>query len=298
MNAADGELLHVGIVVLVKALSILKQGEVGYQMTVMVDIDWVGTKTNKRPISYFDLRGRSTSFQHLETRRQFMMSWDVRYEATRSRGSGISSGVPGGIACGLVWGSWRVTGDKEFADKNVTALSNAAVSCDVHFLAQACLPLLPLPSFSFLSNLPRLHPQTHHCHHHRDWDTTMALTISNLLAIEFKRTEPLSLNRGLSDCMLKVYGEPPDNYLDDLRIFDELRADIVNLEPHQNALDRLLKYVTDSLCVCGPRWSQHLFQHGALTLIGEVISNSLRTFFFPADTMHSLCSPAQDSLSM
>ncbi|KAF9937896.1 pH-response regulator protein palA/rim20 [Modicella reniformis] len=70
----------------------------------------------------------------------------------------------------------------------------------------------------------------------------MTLAISNLLAINFKRTEPLSMTQGLSDCMLKVYGEPSDKYADDLRIFDELRADVVNLEPHQNVLDRLIKY--------------------------------------------------------
>ena len=51
------------------------------------------------------------------------------------------------------------------------------------------------------------------------------------------------MTNGLSDCIMRVYAEPPDNHLNDLRIFDELRADIVNLEPHQSALERLIKYV-------------------------------------------------------
>ncbi|KAI7827435.1 BRO1-like domain-containing protein [Gamsiella multidivaricata] len=70
----------------------------------------------------------------------------------------------------------------------------------------------------------------------------MALTISNLLAIDFKKTESLSMTKSLSDYISMSYAEHPDNYQDDFRVLDELRADIVNLEPHQNALNRLLKY--------------------------------------------------------
>ncbi|KAF9114815.1 pH-response regulator protein palA/rim20 [Mortierella sp. AM989] len=71
----------------------------------------------------------------------------------------------------------------------------------------------------------------------------MAATMSNLLAIDFKRTEPLSMTKSLSDYISTSYAEHPDAYQDDFRVLDELRADIVNLEPHQNALNRLLKYV-------------------------------------------------------
>ncbi|KAF9181542.1 pH-response regulator protein palA/rim20 [Haplosporangium sp. Z 767] len=66
--------------------------------------------------------------------------------------------------------------------------------------------------------------------------------MSNILAIDFKRTEPLSMTKSLSDYILTSYAEHPDTYQDDFRVLDELRADIVNLEPHQNALNRLLKY--------------------------------------------------------
>ncbi|KAG0080018.1 pH-response regulator protein palA/rim20 [Linnemannia elongata] len=66
--------------------------------------------------------------------------------------------------------------------------------------------------------------------------------MSNLLAIDFKRTETLSMTKALSDYISTSYAEHPDTYQDDFRVLDELRADIVNLEPHQNALNRLLKY--------------------------------------------------------
>ncbi|CAO3564907.1 unnamed protein product [Mortierella alpina] len=70
----------------------------------------------------------------------------------------------------------------------------------------------------------------------------MAAAASNILAIDFKRTEPLSMTKSLSEYISTSYAEHPDTYQDDFRVLDELRADIVNLEPHQNALNRLLKY--------------------------------------------------------
>ncbi|KAF9964276.1 pH-response regulator protein palA/rim20 [Mortierella alpina] len=70
----------------------------------------------------------------------------------------------------------------------------------------------------------------------------MAAVTSNILAIDFKRTEPLSMTKSLSEYISTSYAEHPDTYQDDFRVLDELRADIVNLEPHQNALNRLLKY--------------------------------------------------------
>lgn len=51
------------------------------------------------------------------------------------------------------------------------------------------------------------------------------------------------MTKSLSDYISTSYAEHPDTYQDDFRVLDELRADIVNLEPHQNALNRLLKYV-------------------------------------------------------
>ncbi|KAF9412101.1 Rhophilin, Rho GTPase binding protein, partial [Podila epigama] len=67
-------------------------------------------------------------------------------------------------------------------------------------------------------------------------------TSSNILAIAFKKTEQLSMTKSLSHYISTSYAEHPDTYQDDFRVLDELRADIVNLEPHQNALNRLLKY--------------------------------------------------------
>ncbi|KAG0342357.1 pH-response regulator protein palA/rim20 [Podila horticola] len=66
--------------------------------------------------------------------------------------------------------------------------------------------------------------------------------VSNILAVEFKKTEQLSMTKSLSEYISTSYAEHPDTYQDDFRVLDELRADIVSLEPHQNALNRLLKY--------------------------------------------------------
>lgn len=78
----------------------------------------------------------------------------------------------------------------------------------------------------------------------RQLDKEQKGAMSNLLAIDFKRTETLSMTKALSDYISTSYAEHPDTYQDDFRVLDELRADIVNLEPHQNALNRLLKYVS------------------------------------------------------
>ncbi|KFH63495.1 hypothetical protein MVEG_10904 [Podila verticillata NRRL 6337] len=66
--------------------------------------------------------------------------------------------------------------------------------------------------------------------------------LSNILAVEFKKSEQLSMTKSLSEYISTSYAEHPDTYQDDFRVLDELRADIVSLEPHQNALNRLLKY--------------------------------------------------------
>ncbi|KAI1291400.1 pH-response regulator protein palA/rim20, partial [Mortierella claussenii] len=50
------------------------------------------------------------------------------------------------------------------------------------------------------------------------------------------------MTKSLSDYIWTSYAEHSDAYQDDFRMLDELRADIINLEPHQNALNRLLKY--------------------------------------------------------
>ncbi|CAG8441901.1 126_t:CDS:10 [Dentiscutata heterogama] len=66
--------------------------------------------------------------------------------------------------------------------------------------------------------------------------------MSNILAVDFKYTERIALKTTLRDYISYSYDEHPDIYTDDLRILDELRTDCLNLEVHQNALYRLLKY--------------------------------------------------------
>ncbi|CAG8560890.1 7713_t:CDS:10 [Diversispora eburnea] len=66
--------------------------------------------------------------------------------------------------------------------------------------------------------------------------------LSNILAIDFKRTERIALTTALREYISYSYAEHPDAYTDDFRILDELRTDCLNLEVHQNALNRLLKY--------------------------------------------------------
>lgn len=75
--------------------------------------------------------------------------------------------------------------------------------------------------------------------------------LSNILAVEFKKTEQLSMTKSLSEYISTSYAEHPDTYQDDFRVLDELRADIVSLEPHQNALNRLLKYVVQTRLLSG-----------------------------------------------
>ncbi|CAB4419941.1 unnamed protein product [Rhizophagus irregularis] len=64
----------------------------------------------------------------------------------------------------------------------------------------------------------------------------------NILAIDFKRTERIGLTTALREYISYHYNDHPDNFTDDFRVLDELRTDCLNLEVHQNALHRLLKY--------------------------------------------------------
>ncbi|KAL1921126.1 uncharacterized protein VTP21DRAFT_10842 [Calcarisporiella thermophila] len=68
------------------------------------------------------------------------------------------------------------------------------------------------------------------------------MTENNILAIDFKTTERISLTPYLRQYVSNAYAEHPDLYTDDYRVLDELRGDCVHLEVHQNALNRLLKY--------------------------------------------------------
>ncbi|CAI2168502.1 19233_t:CDS:10 [Funneliformis geosporum] len=64
----------------------------------------------------------------------------------------------------------------------------------------------------------------------------------NILTIDFKRTERIGLTTALREYISYHYNDHPDNFTDDFRVLDELRNDCLNLEVHQNALHRLLKY--------------------------------------------------------
>ncbi|CAG8511892.1 16671_t:CDS:10 [Acaulospora morrowiae] len=66
--------------------------------------------------------------------------------------------------------------------------------------------------------------------------------LSNILAVKFKSTERIALTTALRNYISYSYAEHPDAYTDDFRIIDDLRTDCLNLEVHQNALNRLLKY--------------------------------------------------------
>ncbi|CAG8635725.1 11755_t:CDS:10, partial [Cetraspora pellucida] len=56
------------------------------------------------------------------------------------------------------------------------------------------------------------------------------ITMSNILAVDFKYTERIALKTTLRDYISYSYDEHPDIYTDDLRILDELRTDCLNLE--------------------------------------------------------------------
>ncbi|CAG8486941.1 3280_t:CDS:10 [Acaulospora colombiana] len=71
--------------------------------------------------------------------------------------------------------------------------------------------------------------------------------LSNLRAIDFKRTERIALTTVLREYISCSYAEHPDAYTDDLRIIDDLRTDCLNLEVHPNALNRLLKAIPEGV---------------------------------------------------
>ncbi|KAJ2964193.1 hypothetical protein NQZ79_g843 [Umbelopsis isabellina] len=70
----------------------------------------------------------------------------------------------------------------------------------------------------------------------------MANASTNLLAVEVKKTEKVSLTQVLRDYISNAYAEHPDLYTDDFRVLDELRMDCIHLGSQHNALNRLIKY--------------------------------------------------------
>lgn len=69
----------------------------------------------------------------------------------------------------------------------------------------------------------------------------MANASTNLLAVEVKKTEKVSLTQVLRDYISNAYAEHPDLYTDDFRVLDELRMDCIHLGSQHNALNRLIK---------------------------------------------------------
>ncbi|KAJ3185229.1 pH-response regulator protein palA/rim20 [Gaertneriomyces sp. JEL0708] len=68
------------------------------------------------------------------------------------------------------------------------------------------------------------------------------LSTSNMLPVEFKRTERLSLSPPLKSYIASQYAEDPDIYIDDFRELESLRGDIMQLDVHPASLNKLLKY--------------------------------------------------------
>ncbi|KAJ3087972.1 pH-response regulator protein palA/rim20 [Quaeritorhiza haematococci] len=64
-----------------------------------------------------------------------------------------------------------------------------------------------------------------------------------MLTVKLKKTDKTTgLIPALRHYIQTSYNEDPDQYVDDFRALETLRADIENLEPHQASLQRLLKY--------------------------------------------------------
>ncbi|KAI9098591.1 BRO1-like domain-containing protein [Phlyctochytrium arcticum] len=72
---------------------------------------------------------------------------------------------------------------------------------------------------------------------------------TNMLPVEFKRTERLSLAPPIKAYIGTAYAEDPDIYIDDFRNLDNLRGDIIILDVHTASLNKLLKYYGQLLYV-------------------------------------------------
>ncbi|KAL7749472.1 pH-response regulator protein palA/rim20 [Sorochytrium milnesiophthora] len=78
--------------------------------------------------------------------------------------------------------------------------------------------------------------------------SSSASALSNMLAVEFRRTEAVKLVAPLKQYVRTSYSESDEQYADDFRNLEApvdihiLRSDMLNLEAHTNALERLIKY--------------------------------------------------------
>ncbi|TPX67068.1 hypothetical protein SpCBS45565_g04044 [Spizellomyces sp. 'palustris'] len=68
------------------------------------------------------------------------------------------------------------------------------------------------------------------------------ISSTNMLPVEFKRTERLSLAPPIKNYIATSYAEDPDVYIDDFRNLEALRGDIVVPDVHLVSLNKLLRY--------------------------------------------------------
>ncbi|KAJ3022133.1 pH-response regulator protein palA/rim20 [Thoreauomyces humboldtii] len=68
------------------------------------------------------------------------------------------------------------------------------------------------------------------------------LSTTNMLPVDFKRSERLSLAPPIKDYIATAYAEDPDVYIDDFRNLEALRGDILTPDVHPASLNKLLKY--------------------------------------------------------
>ncbi|KAG5455478.1 MAG: BRO1 domain-containing protein [Olpidium bornovanus] len=65
---------------------------------------------------------------------------------------------------------------------------------------------------------------------------------SNVLAVDFKRTEQVTLTDRIREYIANSYAEHPDQYSDDLRVLEGLRVEATRIEVHPSSLNDLLRY--------------------------------------------------------
>ena len=74
----------------------------------------------------------------------------------------------------------------------------------------------------------------------------------NILALPFRRTQPLSLSEPLTKSIAERYDQHPSTFAQDLEIIDQLRKDAVNaVEPHVSGVRKLQAYVAQLVWMGG-----------------------------------------------
>ncbi|KAJ3300004.1 pH-response regulator protein palA/rim20 [Borealophlyctis nickersoniae] len=103
-----------------------------------------------------------------------------------------------------------------------------------------------------------------------------------MFAVDFKRTERLSLAPQIKSYIATSYAEDPDVYIDDFRNLDTLRGDIVVPDVHSASLNKLLNLNFEKACI--------LFNIGAMySQLG------VKTFWIYASAQRRLLFQGQQS---